>query len=55
LEIPDADEQDQRPKMPMGSSGFRWGREKGQWNLLLRDPVDSTGIHPALTFLHAHE
>ena len=49
------DEQEHRPKMPMGSSGFRWGREKGQWNLLLRDPVDSTDIYPALTFLPAHD
>ena len=45
------DEIDARPKMPMGSSGFRWGQQKGQWNLLLRDPVDGTDIHPGLTFL----
>jgi len=45
------DEVDQKPKMPMGSSGFRWGKQKGEWNLLLRDPVDGTEIRPALTFL----
>ena len=37
--------------MPMGSSGFRWGQEKGKWNLLLRDGIDGTDIQPALTFL----
>jgi nitrate reductase alpha subunit len=37
--------------MPMGSSGFRWGKEKGKWNLLLQDGVDGSEIDPALTFL----
>jgi len=45
------DAKDGRPKMPMGSSGFRWGKEKGKWNLLLRDGVDGTDIDRALTFL----
>ena len=40
-----------RPKMPMGSSGFRWGKEKGKWNLLLKDGVDGSAIDPILTFL----
>ncbi|MBI1984090.1 MAG: nitrate reductase subunit alpha, partial [Acidobacteria bacterium] len=40
-----------RPKMPMGGVGFRWGKEKGKWNLLLKDGVDGTEIAPALTFL----
>ena len=31
------DEAASGPKMPMGRSGFRWGNEKGKWNLLLRD------------------
>ena len=44
-----------KPKMPMGSSGFRWGKLKGQWNLLLHDPVDASDIHPALTFLGGHD
>jgi nitrate reductase alpha subunit len=47
------DEVEQRPKMPMGSSGFRWGQEKGKWNLLLRDGIDGSDIEPALTFLNA--
>ncbi|HVP53587.1 MAG TPA: molybdopterin-dependent oxidoreductase, partial [Candidatus Eisenbacteria bacterium] len=40
-----------RPKMPMGSVGFRWGKEKGKWNLLLKDGVDGSTIDPVLTFL----
>ncbi|HXE89429.1 MAG TPA: nitrate reductase subunit alpha [Terriglobales bacterium] len=40
-----------RPKMPMGSVGFRWGKEKGKWNLLLKDGVDGSEIDPVLTFL----
>jgi nitrate reductase alpha subunit len=45
------DEKEGRPKMPMGSSGFRWGREKGKWNLLLKDGLDGSEITPALSFL----
>ncbi len=44
-----------RPKMPMGSVGFRWGKEKGKWNLLLEDGVDRSPIEPALTFLNASD
>jgi nitrate reductase alpha subunit len=40
-----------QPTMPMGSSGFRWGQEKGKWNLLLKDGLDGSDIDPALTFL----
>ena len=39
------------PKMPMGSVGFRWGEEKGKWNLTLNDGVDGTPIDPELTFI----
>jgi nitrate reductase alpha subunit len=46
------DEQSGGPKMPMGSSGFRWGKQRGQWNLLLRDGLDGSDIHPLLTFLN---
>ena len=42
---------DNRPKMPMGSSGFRWGKEKGKWNLLLKDGVDGSTIDPVLSFV----
>lgn len=46
---------DGRPKMPQGSVGDRWGKEKGKWNLLLRDGEDGSGIDPVLTFLNAHD
>ena len=45
------DESSDHPKMPMGSAGFRWGREKGKWNLLLEDGLYGDKIEPALTFL----
>jgi nitrate reductase alpha subunit len=40
-----------RPRMPMGSVGDRWGSTKGKWNLLLQDSVDGSPIDPVLTFL----
>jgi nitrate reductase alpha subunit len=40
-----------RPAMPMGSSGFRWGRESGKWNLELADGVTGQPIDPVLSFL----
>ena len=39
------------PKMPMGSSGFRWGKTPGKWNMLLKDGADGSDIDPELTFL----
>lgn len=45
------DEVSDQPRMPMGSSGFRWGREKGKWNLLLEDGLYGDKIEPSLTFL----
>ena len=49
------DAKQSRPKMPMGSSGFRWGKEKGKWNLLLKDGVDGSEIDPVLTFLQSND
>jgi nitrate reductase alpha subunit len=49
------DAKDARPKMPMGSSGFRWGKEPGKWNLLLKDGLDGTEIDPLLTFLNSSD
>jgi nitrate reductase alpha subunit len=44
------------PKMPIGGVGFRWGTEKGKWNLRLEDGEDGSPIEPRLTFLgHADE
>ena len=39
------------PKMPMGSVGFRWGKEKGKWNLTLQDGLTGSDIDPELTFI----
>ena len=47
------DETTNGPKMPMGSSGFRWGTKKGHWNLLPKDGKDGSDIAPQLTFLEA--
>ncbi len=44
-----------KPKMPMGSVGFRWGEEKGKWNLELKDGVDGSEIDPTLTFLDSSD
>ncbi len=49
------DESSDGPKMPMGSSGFRWASKKGQWNLLLKDGKDGSEIRPRLSFLDAHD
>ncbi|MCL4811829.1 MAG: nitrate reductase subunit alpha [Vicinamibacteraceae bacterium] len=45
------DATDGRPKMPVGSVGFRWSQEKGKWNLKLEDGLTGEAIDPALTFL----
>ncbi|MBI2815799.1 MAG: nitrate reductase subunit alpha [Acidobacteria bacterium] len=46
------DEPTGTPKMPMGSSGFRWAnKDKGKWNLELKDGQDGSSIDPALTLL----
>ncbi len=49
------DKKQDSPKMPMGSVGFRWGREKGKWNLLLQDGLTGSDIDPELTFLERHD
>ena len=35
----------------MGSVGFRWGKEKGKWNLELKDGIDGSEIDPDTQFL----
>jgi nitrate reductase / nitrite oxidoreductase, alpha subunit len=44
-----------KPKMPMGSSGHRWAEKKGQWNLLQQDGKDGSKIDPELTFLEVSD
>ncbi|MGH9350923.1 MAG: molybdopterin-dependent oxidoreductase, partial [Terriglobia bacterium] len=45
------DKTTQEPRMPVGSIGFRWQTEKGQWNLQLKDAADGSAIDPQLSFL----
>ncbi len=49
------DEAESVPKMPMGSIGYRWSKEKGKWNLQLKDGATGSDIQPALTFLEGHD
>jgi nitrate reductase alpha subunit len=49
------DEHSDRPRMPMGSSGFRWGKTQGKWNLKLEDGADGAPIAPELTFLDRND
>ncbi len=49
------DQAGDEPKMPMGSSGFRWGQTQGKWNLELKDGADGSPIDPVLTFLSGHD
>jgi nitrate reductase alpha subunit len=49
------DANDDRPRMPMGSVGHRWGSEKGKWNLKLEDGVDGAKIEPKLSFLEQND
>ncbi len=44
-----------RPRMPLGSMGDRWGKEKGKWNMQLKDGLDGSDLDPVLTFLEAHD
>ncbi len=43
------DELSKEPRMPQGSVGFRWQKEKGKWNLLMQDGTDGSQLEPALS------
>lgn len=45
------DEISDAPRMPQGSLGFRWQKQKGQWNLEPKDGLDGSEIRAQLTFL----
>lgn len=45
------DELSGQPRMPQGSLGFRWQKQKGQWNLESKDGLDGSEIRSQLTFL----
>ncbi|MCZ7541527.1 MAG: nitrate reductase subunit alpha [Anaerolineae bacterium] len=42
-------------RLPQGTIGFRWQKQKGQWNLDLKDGHDGLEIDPALTLLADHD
>ncbi len=45
------DETSDELRMLGGSTGHRWGEDKGQWNLRLRDPSDDSDVLPRVTLL----
>ena len=49
------DETSGEPRMPGGSSGHRWGKEQGKWNLKLEDAKDGDPLTPELSFLGEHD
>ncbi len=44
-----------RPRMPQGAIGFRWQRDKGKWNLEMKDGATGEEIDPELSFLAQHD
>jgi len=42
-------------RMPKGTVGFRWGQEKGKWNLKMEDGLDNAPLDPELSFLEQHD
>ena len=40
------------PRMPQGTVGFRWQKQKGQWNLEPKDGLDGSELDPQLTLLN---
>jgi nitrate reductase / nitrite oxidoreductase, alpha subunit len=43
------------PRMPQGTLGFRWQKEKGRWNLKMADGLDGSPIDPVLSLLGHHD
>ena len=49
------DENSKGIKMPKGTIGFRWQKDKGKWNLKMEDGKDGSPIDPLLTFLGSED
>jgi len=50
------DKETSHPCMPKGSIGFRWAqKDRGKWNLELKDGLSDTPIDPELSFLTEHD
>ncbi|MGV2481568.1 UNVERIFIED_CONTAM: hypothetical protein IGO34_32745, partial [Salmonella enterica subsp. enterica serovar Weltevreden] len=46
-------DEEKGPRMPGGTLGFRWQKEKGKWNLKLEDPRTGEPLNPRLSLLGA--
>lgn len=45
-----------QPRLPQGTIGFRWAeKEKGKWNLEMKDGVTGEALDPVLTFIDEHD
>ena len=42
-------------KMPLGTLGFRWQKEKGKWNLQMKDAKTGEEIDPELSFIDSKD
>ena len=49
------DETSQQPRMPLGTLGFRWQEQKGEWNLQMKDGQDGSDIAPVLSMLEGSD
>lgn len=50
------DQNSGQPRMPQGSIGFRWAeKQKGKWNLEMKDGVTGEGLDPLLSFVESHD
>ena len=49
------DQEEQRPRVPVGSVGHRWGKEPGKWNLKMEDAHDGGRLDPMLTLLESND
>jgi nitrate reductase alpha subunit len=45
-----------RPRMPMGTIGFRWApKDPGKWNLQMRDPQNGEDLDPEISFAASYD
>ncbi len=49
------DSRSDEPRMPLGAIGHRWQKQKGQWNLELKDETDGGEIEPRLSLIENHD
>ena len=49
------DETSQQARMPLGTLGFRWQEQKGEWNLQMKDGQDGSDLAPVLSLLEGSD